>query len=300
MNEAVARKTLLDLMTPLNMFIGLGVICLVIMLWGTCAMFAPLDGPLPPPRDPPPPIEETVVHSYRYKEGYYKSLINEDAKKIGFKGELQLEQMRKGNLYAAEFSGNQLLKVGAKLETQHLIIQALSKKIWVGEAGQGYRTDHLLLQITNKSKHHLAYRVITEAFGHCGSKGSLTHNALALVPGGKIVRTECLSRGSKGIRVKKIEVLRLTLLGYYYVSRLDPAQLAYSSRTSAGHEHKSMPACKMLPWSQIQNAFKLGEARWYDVLDYYSRHNCDEYAFHVGYVWREQGPKRLPVVPPGK
>jgi hypothetical protein len=299
MNEAAARKTLLDLMTPMNMFIGLGVISLVIMLMGTCSMIG-VDGPLPPPRDPPPPIERAVVYSYRYKEGFYKSLINEDAGKLGIKGEIQVEQMRKGNLHAAEFSGNQRLKVGAKLETQHLVIQALQKKIFVGEAGQGYRTDHLLLKITNKSAYHLAYRVITKTYGHCGAKGPMTHNAIAIAPGESTTRTECLSRGSKGIRVKKVEVLRLTPLGYHYVSRLDPAQLAYSRRTSAGHEHKPMAACKMLPWSQIQNAFKRAEAKWYDVIDYYSRHNCDDYSFHVGYVWNAKGPKRLPVVPPKK
>lgn len=297
MEEAATRKSPLDLVTPLNLFLGLSVICLVIMLWGTCAMFS-VDGPLPPPRDPPPPIEKTLVYSYRYKEGFYKALINEDAKKVGIKGELQVPTMRAGNAYFAEFAGNQLLKLGDKLETQHLLIQAFQKKVLVGEAGQGYRTDHLLLQITNKSSRPVAYMVTTEAFGNCDMKGHLSHNAIALEVGAKIVRTECLSRGSKGIRIKKVEVFLITPLGYHYVSRLDPAQLAYDQRTSAGHEYKGLTACRMLPWNLIQTALKRGEARWYDVIDFYSRHNCDEYTFHDGYVWKEKGPERLPIQPP--
>jgi hypothetical protein len=128
----------------------------------------------------------------------------------------------------------------------------------------------------------------------------MLHNALALTPGDEVVRTECLARGSKGIRVKKVEVLRLTRLGYHYVSRLDPAQMMYSERTSAGHEYKGLPPCKLLPWNVIQTGLRQGEIEWHDVIDFYARHNCDEYAYFRGYRWSKKGPERLPVPPPAR
>jgi hypothetical protein len=266
------------------------------MIVGTCSMYS-VDGPLPPPRPPPPPPEKEVLQSYRYKAGYYQSLVEDDAKKVGLE-KPSVKHLRKGNRHFIEFTGNQLLRIGGRLETAHLLLQSQLRKLLVGEEGQGYRTAHLVLSITNKTNHHLAYRVLTATKGKCASKGHMPHNAIALPPKGKVVRTECLSRGSRGIRVRRVEVLRIPPLGYYYVSRLHPEQMMYNRRTAAGHNFTQLPVCKLLPWRQIQSAFKRRDARWHDVIDFYSRHNCDEYSFFVGYEWKKAGPGELPVKPP--
>jgi hypothetical protein len=189
--------------------------------------------------------------------------------------------------------------VGGSLETTHLALTATSEKVWVGEEGQGYRTEHLLLKIVNRSDRHLAYRVITEVAGKCGSKGIVNHNAIALEPKEELTRTECIENGAGPLTVKRVEVLELSPIGYYYVSQLDPAALQYERRTAEGHQGPSPFApCRLVPWREIEGGIKRGDIHWYDVLDFYSRHSCDEYTFFPSYRMLKADPKRLPLKAP--
>jgi hypothetical protein len=40
-----------------------------------------------------------------------------------------------------------------------------------------------------------------------------------------------------------------------------------------------------------------GEASWADVIDFYARHNCEEYNFFRGYKQRKQPDEPLPAKP---
>jgi hypothetical protein len=285
-------------LTPTRLFLGLGGLSLIIIIVGTCGLYS-TSGPLPPPRPAPPPPAASTVTAYRYKEGYYRSLVEEDARKLGVKKELTRELWR-ANGYFSEFTGSQRLKVGGVLETTHLQLQLVSQKVWVGEEGDGYRTEHLVLQISNRTDRYLAYRVQTEVDGKCGAKGVLLHNALALRPEEQLERSECLENGAGPLVVKRVEVLEISALGYYYVSRIDPTGLGAERRTAEGHQLPGHQGpCKLLPWRMIAAAIQHGDLRWYDVIDFYARHNCDEYTFFIGYQWTAKPPKRLPAIPPG-
>lgn len=289
-------KSPLSGITPFHLFCGLSCLSLGIMILGTWGMYYS-GGPLPPPRKPPPVLTKTTITSYRYKVGFYRSLVEEDAKKIG----LILEDTKglwKSNAHFIEFSGNQRLTVGGTLETNHLRLRAVNEKIWVGEEGQGYRTEHMVLQIANKTDQYLAYRVLTEIGGKCRGKGMIQHNAIALKPNEQIERTECLLSPANLV-IKQVEVLEISPLGYYYVSRLEPQGIQLDVRTSEGHHIPgNLKLCRFIPWREIQSNLDRGETQWHDVIDFYSRHNCDEYTFFTAYHWREQPPKQLPVRPP--
>ncbi len=283
---------------PQVLFLALTGLSLVIMIVATCNFYSS-SGPLPPPRPAPPLPEKSAVTSYRYKDGFFRALLDESAKKVKL-GKPQVAGIWKRNAYFAEFSGAQALRPGGTLETTHLKLELLSEKIWVGEEGQGYRTEHLVLRITNRSEAHLAYRVLTEVSGRCSGKGIVTHNAIALRPSESVSRTECIENGASPVTVKRVEVLEVSPLGYYYVSQLDPARLTYDRRTSEGHQGPAgLPPCRLLPWRLIEAELKRGETKWYDVLDFYSRHSCDEYTYFAGYKWLEKDPKKLPVQPTG-
>ena len=289
---------LIEAVTPVHLFLGLGVTSLIVMVVGTCSMFS-IDGPLPPPRPAPPRIEKSAVDSYRFKEGYFKALVTEDAQKLKLKT-FSFKKLAAPNRHYVEFTGSQTLKPGGKLETRHLELTALKKQIWVGEQGQGFRSAHLVLVIHNRTDRYLAYRVQSEVRGQCGGKGSMPHNSIALRPGGTVMRTECLLRSGGVLRVLEVEVMEISALGYYYISRLDPQQIRLSVRTSDGHELPGgLQPCRILPWRAIQAGMRRGDVRWRDVIDFYSRHNCDEYSFFVEYGFDRKGPGRLPALPPG-
>ena len=281
---------------PIYVFLGMVGLSVVVVIVGTCSMYQ-TTGPLPPPRPAPPTAAASAVTTYRFKENYYRSLVEEDAKKVGVRKE-QTRELWGANPYFAEFAGSQRLKPGEVLETTHLRLQASSQKVWVGEEGDGYRTEHVVLQIENRTERHLVYRVQTEISGKCGAKGVLLHNALALKPRERQERTECLENGAGPLVIKRVEVLQVSPLGYYYVSRIDPTGLRMNRRASEGHQAPGRLApCKLLPWRVIEAALEHKDIRWHDVIDFYSRHNCDEYTYFTGYKWTGKPHKRLPAVP---
>jgi hypothetical protein len=127
------------------------------------------------------------------------------------------------------------------------------------------------------------------------TKGALAQNAVALKPGESIERTECLWRPGATVTVTKMEVVELPLLSYWFVSRLVPTQVLLDGRTSAGHEF-SVKLCAFVPWREIQTSAKDNGTSWADVIDFYARHDCDEYSFWPGYK-RWTSPGKLPSRP---
>ena len=118
----------------------------------------------------------------------------------------------------------------------------------------------------------------------CQSQGAIAHNAVALKAGESAERTECLWHKDTALTLRSVEVVELPVIGYYYVSRLNPNQILLDDRTSAGH---TVPApakeCSFVPWRDIQASTSELHTGWADVVDFYARHNCDEYSFYRGY-----------------
>ena len=170
--------------------------------------------------------------------------------------------------------------------TEHLKVSLRSSRIRVGSTEAGFSAEHLLLRVENRSDKHLAYVVetkLTDSKG-CSGKGDMPHNAIALRPHEAVDRTECLFSKWNDLRVTRVDALELTPLGYYYVSRLSPTQLGYDARTGTGHVVPAgAPVCQHVPGREVREGLMAGTTRWEDVMDFYSRHNCDEYWFFYGY-----------------
>jgi hypothetical protein len=52
--------------------------------------------------------------------------------------------------------------------------------------------------------------------------------------------------------------------------------------------------CSFVPWRDIQASAEQAHTGWADVIDFYARHNCDEYSFFRGYK-RWTAPGALPA-----
>jgi len=252
--------------------------------------------PPPPPPPPPPPAENTVTGLLRYTEGFYKASLDDDFKKLGVP-KIEVTTLAKPLVYADETGAAKKSTLKADrdaVETPHLKLATHTVKEWaMTSSGQGYRYEHILLEITNRTDKPIAYHVVT-SIDHperCKTKGAIQHNAIALGPGETVRRTECLWKPGATLSLKKLEVLELNDLGYYYVSRLQPTQVLLDERTAAGHEPpKGQKLCAFVPWREIQTAAEGGTTSWEDVMDFYARHNCDEYSFWRGYHrWTKPG-----------
>jgi len=268
---------------------SLGGLGLFVILWGSYAMVQD-EGPAPPPPPPPPTVEHSAAKHIRFTKGYYRALLQEDAKTFGL-GDFDVRALLAPHRYLPEFRGShKLTRRRPTLKTDHLEISVRSERIWVGAMEAGFRADHQVLRIENRSDKHLAYAVetkLTDAKG-CKGKGDMPHNALAVKPREAIERTECLFSKWNELRVVRVNVLEITPLGYYYVSRLSPMQLGLDPRTGGGHTVPSgAQVCQHVP-REVRDGLMSGTLRWEDVMDFYARHNCDEYWFFERYRLRDR------------
>jgi hypothetical protein len=264
-----------------GLFIGLAAAALLLVaaIVGSRFMSQP---PPPPPPVVPPPAEHSVTQVMRFTEGYYKASLDDDAKKLGAPP-ITVDAIGDPFKHVVELSSSRPIRAGESIETGHLRITAAVIKEWASSgAGQGFRADHLVLSITNRTDRPLAYRVDTKVSTpeKCRSKGSIAQNAIALDAGEKIERTECLYHKGETLTIQRVEVIELPKLSYYYVSRLDPGQIGIERRVAEGHQPKKTQPCAFIPVREIANG------GWADVIDFYARHNCDEYSFYGGYKFR--------------
>jgi hypothetical protein len=287
-----------------NALLGLGAAAcaLVVVLAVVSLRFLTTRPPPPPPPAPPPP-EQSVGRVLRYSEPYYQALVEDDAKRYRVPVS-EPSELARPLPYALELAAPRKLKTARDtVETPHLKLTTRVLREWASTAsGQRFRYEHIVLAITNKTQQPLAYRVDT-AVSHpeqCQSQGAIAHDALALRPGETVERTECLWHKDTVLTLHRVEVLELpAAISYYYVSRLSPTQIGLDARTAAGHTVPP-PAkeCRFVPWREIQASATEAHTDWADVVDFYARHDCDEYSYYRGYRrWTTAG--TLPAHAPG-
>jgi len=286
-------------MSP-NTLLGVGLAaCAALVVIALVASRFLASEPPPPPPPPPPATATTVTGVLRYTEGYYKAELDEDAKRLGLPAP-DLATMAKPLPYFDETGAARRMKPEHDtLETPHLRLTTNVSKEWaMTPGGQGFRYEHIILNITNRGDRALAFNVRTSIGKgtRCREKGHMLYNALALEPGQTESRTECLWAPGSYLTVEKIEVIELGKLGYHYVSKLPPTQVLIDERIAGGHQPpKADKTCAFVPWREVQAAHEHG-AGWADVIDFYARHNCDEYSFWQGYR-RWTAPGSLPSHP---
>jgi hypothetical protein len=181
-------------------------------------------------------------------------------------------------------------------------LEAAGLRLTVAVKEQSNRHKKLLvLQIENLTGRHLAYRVETyptKGTQVCADKEDLTHNAMALAPGGMEMRSECIYRDDWKLKIKRVETVELGALSFHYVSSLAPAELGYERRASRGHAPPSGRKCSLFLPAAITRGVESGDIEWRDLIDFYARHRCQTYAFPVGYkAFGRPKERPLPAAP---
>lgn len=254
-----------------------------------------------PPLPPPPPVQakpNAVDEDDRMRQTarFFQSLVKQDAKRFGVSSDIT--DLAKPFAYSSELPKPTRLLGRDGLSTKHLEIKARIEKQWTDMAGgQGFGADQFLLTIRNKTQRYLIYRVETDVPDPrmCRSLGALGHNAIALKPQEEVTRAECLWSRGFALFVKKVEVIEVPAISYYYVSQLHPPHVLYTERTSRGHQVASGKLCELLPWRVIGERAQAGDIEWSDVLDFYARHSCAEYQFFPEYRRRKSADEPLPA-----
>jgi len=197
-----------------------------------------------------------------------------------------------------------VLEPRRKRDTAELLGLALSVSV---EKAEGAPHRQLVLEITNTTHDHLAYRVLTRpstGVQSCYGKSDIAHNAIALAPREKARRSECIYRKGSRLYVDRVETIRLPRLSYYYVSALPQAALGldrFDRLAARGHRPVGARSpCRVFQSAELSAALASGAATWRDLMDFYARHPCGVYSFTINYkAFERDGERALPAVSPG-
>ncbi len=177
-----------------------------------------------------------------------------------------------------------LLAAGTSLDTEDLHISLRIEPLSVATSAGSIETPHLVLDIQNRTDHAVAYRVdtsINASAQTCVAKADYKHDAIALLPHETQSRTECVAGNESAITVDRVESIRIPLLSYYYVSKVNPADIGENRLVTRGHQPPHGVLCQVP--DSANRALERGRATWRDIIDFYSRHNCSKYSFFLGY-----------------
>ena len=266
---------------------------------GMAALFAGGPPPAPEPPKPPPPPEQLMNGELRFSPVVYRGQLEQDARSFGVPAPAASE-LEAPFLYVEELRGRRKLKPKAPIETPHLRLSLDVEKHQASMDGQSFRFEHLVLRIENRTGKYLAYRIVTDVPDKkkCSSKGDIPHNAIVLEPNQTLRRTECLFRNHTSVDVDRVEIIELPQLAAVYASRMPATSVLYDSRTAAGHVPLKGTLCpQTFSWREIQDGIDRKQIDWRDVVDFYARHSCDEYAFFRTYRFRTDPAAPLPARP---
>ncbi|MDW8280510.1 MAG: hypothetical protein RMK29_02290 [Myxococcales bacterium] len=246
------------------------------------------------PRRPLPPSQEQPAAlppggDIRCTPMHYQATLQQDAAAFGVPVPTlqELQQPLRGG---TELRGRRLRPQGDVVETEHLRLETSIVKLRSTlDGSQGFRADHLVLRITNKSSVPVAYRVLTTLpdVQRCGSKADLPHNAIVLRPGETVERTECIFHKRRILQLIQVDAYEVTELGHRYLSRLMPSEGGpFEMRLARAHDRGGLKPCQTIPWRDLDPATDV----WLAVVDFHARHNCDEYTQPRGYrPWTRPG-----------
>jgi len=169
---------------------------------------------------------------------------------------------------------------------------------------EGTPRRQMVLTIANTSDAYLAYHVVShpsQGTRPCYEKLDLAHNAIALAPGQKVRRSECIYRNGYRLFVNRVETAVLPKLSYYYLSSLPPSALGLDLLSSRGHRPLAgHPLCRVFQSATLDESLRSGETTWRDLVDFYARHSCQTFTFPVGYkAFTRDGERPLPAVSAG-
>lgn len=235
--------------------------------------------------------------TFKKQQGYFEAELEADFKAFGLTP-ISMDQLKAPNVFVHALQSPITLSAGRTWSSEHLKIRASIEKVNFQKSGARVLARHSVATVTNKSSKPVAYhmRVRSAKRGHCKVRGARVHNAMALRPGESAEVVVCAGTGA--IKVEDVRVLEVTPLGALYVSKVPPVAVGHDAVTSRVHQpFGKHEKCSKVPAVKITNWIKVGRMKWEDVVDFYSRHNCERVQVHADYRLATEPLDTLPAVP---
>lgn len=258
----------------------------------------PVELPALPAMPPPPRIEVgEVAATVASDPGEYAQRVSTDSRTLRvdpLATPADLSRVLPHQTYDKKLA---LEAKGKKASAEAL---GLRLSVSVGDI-EGTPRRQMILTIQNTTDQYLAYRVSSrpsQGTRPCHDKSDFAHNAIALGPGEKIRRSECIYKSGWRLLIDQVETIALPKLSYFYVSALSPVAVGLDRLATRGHRAVGGRApCQTFQSAVLDDALRTGATTWRDLIDFYARHPCQVYTFPNGYkAFETDGERPLPAV----
>lgn len=261
---------------------------------------ARLDDLMAQVKNPDAAQAEALARDFEYSntDVHFSAELDKDLEYYGL-ANVDLELLRQPNEYEHPITSAEpvVIAPGKQRRAGALQVKAKLDKVEYNKGGATIKAMHAMAQLKNVSKSPVAYYIEVRSSdrGDCKVKGTRRHNAMALMPGETAELVVCGGRG--GVEILDLQTLEITPLGYVYLSKLPPQAIDLEpSRAQAHHGPRAATRCDGVPTSRIAMAIDAEATSWADVVDFYSRHNCDRLQVPDGYRRAEAPVEQLPVM----
>ena len=232
--------------------------------------------------------------SFKETDDYFAAQLVADSREYGVT-ETPMELLLEPQAYRRVVEDRKVLAPGQSFRGWHLTVSAVVDKVTYSREGASIRTRHVVARIRNRSAVPVAYYVQLRSVtrGDCPIRGIRKHNAMALRPGDSADIVVCA--GTESIAIVDLREMELTELGYHYVSKVSPLSVGYELTSVRAHDPgRGVGLCSQVPAEQLRTEIREGRLQWQDVVDFYSRHNCERHHFVDGYRRAREALQGLP------
>lgn len=234
--------------------------------------------------------------SYASSEALYQTRIDDAVAEHGVAAPTR-EQLLTPNTFfhIASHSDPKFLAVGASLREAGIELRVRTEIIETERRGMRTKNEHTLVDIANVGTVPLAYFLDLRARkGECQVRALTRFDAMALLPGEKGEISICA--GNHEVEIRDFRVMEVTELGALWVSKVPALAVGYDQVIARSHfAGPGIQMCAELPAGEFAGRIKAGEVAWEDIVDFYSRHDCEHYRWWPGYKRRLEPLATLPV-----
>ena len=237
--------------------------------------------------------------SYEDSEEYYQTRIDEAVERYKLTPTTRDQLLEPNTFFHAASPGDtKTVAPGTSIREAQLEIRIKVEDIDVERRGIRTKNTHTLAMVKNVGDKPLAYFLqMRSRAGDCQLRALTRYDAMVLTPNEEAEISVC--SGAHEVEITELRVLEVTELGAVWISKLPPQAVGHDDLSGRSHFPGSgIDVCSEMPALDFATKIQSGQAEWEDIVDFYSRHDCEHYRWWVGYKRAAERLETLPVLVP--
>lgn len=235
--------------------------------------------------------------SYTMSEEFYQTQIDAAVAERGLAAPDRARLLAPNSfVHLASPNDPLLLQVGATLRKGGLALRVETEVMEIERRGLQTKAEHTLVDITNVSATPLAYFLTVRGRdGDCRIRAVTRFDVMVLLPGERGELSVCA--GAHAVELTDLRIMEITELGALWIRKIPPQAVGHDPISVRSHDPgPGVEVCSDIPANELGKRVKAGEVAWEDLIDFYSRHDCEHYRWWTGYERVLEPLARLPVV----